>query len=442
MRRLLPLVPLALSLVSLAACDPPTPPVSSSQPGPNTTAAVAPTTATLPADLPKLAPPAPSELGTLARSNNAFGLDLYAKIRAQKGNLAMSPVSLSTVLSLTWAGAKGETAAQMKKVLHADGTPEQAVDVAGKLASSLRDPSKKVTVRIANRLFGEKSYAFEQAYLDRAKAAFGAPIEGIDFRGAAEAGRQHINAWIAGETENRIKDLLPPRAVDRETRLVLTNAVYFKGDWAAPFEKDRTFDAPFHPTPGATKKVPTMHAQTHFAYAATDGVKLLDMPYQGGELSMLLVLPDADVDALEQRLTPALLDTWTGALKFTQVDVALPRFEIDPAASTPLADTLKALGMPLAFERFKADLTGIANPKSPEDRLYISAVFHKAFVKLDEKGTEAAAASAVVATREGAAARPEMPPEFHADRPFLFFLRDLKTNLVLFMGRVADPSQK
>jgi serpin B len=443
MRRILPLLPLALLLT---ACDPPAPPVtaSSAQPAPPGPAATSgtPGATTPPADQPRLPPPASGELGALARSNNAFGIDLYAKMRAQKGNLALSPVSLSTALSLTWAGAKGETAAQMKKVLHAEGTPEQALDVAGKLASSLRDPAHKVTVRIANRLFGEKSYTFDPAYLARAKASFGAPLSALDFRKDAEGGRKHINEWVSAETEGRIKDLLPAGALNDQTRLVLTNAVYFKGDWDEPFDKSRTRPEAFHPTPGESKSVPTMHHRAHWGFAATDGVKLLDLPYQGGELSMLVVLPDAGVDAVESRLAPAVLDKWVSALQVVNVDVALPKFEIDPAASTSLADTLKSLGMPLAFERLQADFTGIANPPNPEDRLYISQVFHKAFVKLDEQGTEAAAASAVVMARAGGAAPVGAPPEFHADRPFLFFLRDVKTNMVLFMGRVSDPSVK
>ncbi|MFT3776593.1 MAG: serpin family protein [Minicystis sp.] len=157
---------------------------------------------------------------------------------------------------------------------------------------------------------------------------------------------------------------------------------------------------------------------------------------------MTLVLPDADVDALEKRLAPESIASWVGALKPVMVDIALPKFEINPASSLSVADTLKSLGMPLAFERLQADFTGIANPPSPADRLYISKVFHKAFVKLDEQGTEAAAASAVVMARAGAAPNPEAPPEFHADRPFLFFLRDTHSGMILFMGRVSDPSAK
>lgn len=448
MRRILPLF--ALSLAT-AACEP-----SSSQPGntapaqPPATQATSPSSAqnqTMPAttaDGPKLPPPAASELASLAKGNNAFAFDLYAKLREKKGNLAVSPASITTALSMTWAGARGDTAAQMKKVLHAEGTPEQALDVSGKLVASFRDPAKQVTLRIANRLFGEKTYSFEKPYLDRLNASFGAPLEALDFKTDAEGGRKHINNWVAGETQNRIKDLLPAGALDNETRLVLTNAIYFLGDWMMPFDKNRTRNEAFHPAPGASKDVPTMHQAAEHRFAAVDSVKVLEMPYQGGELAMTLVLPDAPdgLDALEKRLTTAALDRWVGALNTQKVVVSLPKFEIDPPSSLSLGDTLKDLGMPLAFERLRADFTGIANPPKPEDRLYISKVFHKAFVKLDEKGTEAAAATAVVMARAGGAPPSTPPLEFKADHPFLFFLRDARSGMILFMGRVADPSAK
>jgi serpin B len=181
-----------------------------------------------------------------------------------------------------------------------------------------------------------------------------------------------------------------------------------------------------------------------FKLAVTDGVKLLEMPYQGGELAMTLVLPDAidGLDAVEKRLTQAALDGWIGALRPERVIVALPKFEIDPPEPLSLGETLKALGMPLAFDRDKANFTGIANPPRPEDRLYIGKVFHKAFVKLDEKGTEAAAATAVVMPRALGAPPSRQPPEFRADHPFLFFLRDTQSGTILFMGRVSDPAAK
>ena len=450
MRSFAPLLSLALLC---AACDPKPPAAATSSSDvtpPSAPSAIpsAPADSSAPVDTAKptdpVAPPAPGDLGGLAKSNNALAVDLYAKARAQAGNLALSPISISTALTMTWGGARGETAAQMKKVLHAEGDADKAMDVSGKLVASFGGADSKVTLRVANRLFGEKTYSFEQAYLDRTKAAFGAPLEGLDFKHAFDPSRIHINEWVAKQTQDRIKDLIPKGGVNAETRLVLTNAIYFLGDWMSPFKKESTRPAPFHATASASSDVPTMNQTAHFRFAATDGVKLLELPYEGGEVAMLFALPDAPagLDAVEKRLSTEAIDKWVSALQHENVIVALPKFEINPAQSLALGDTLKALGMPLAFDPAKADFTLIANPPSPADRLYISQVFHKAFVKLDEKGTEAAAATAVVMARAGAAAPSKPPSEFKADHPFLFFLRHVRSGAILFMGRVSDPAAK
>jgi serpin B len=432
-------VPAASSNSTSAAPAPTAPPATS--PGPASTA-LAPVRIDAPAPLAK--PATIDELKAMAKSDNAFAVDLYARARAQKGNLVMSPFSISTALAMTWAGAKGETAAQMARVLHLDGPADRAVDIAGSLVASYGAPDNKVTVRIANRLFGEKSYAFEQPFLGRLQTAFGAPLEPVDFTTATEPSRARINAWVAGQTQDRIKDLVPAGGVTKDTRLALVNAIYFLGDWAVPFEKSHTANEPFFTAKIDKKDVPTMHQTEHLHFAATDGVKVLELPYQNGALAMDFVLPDTvdGLDAIEARLTPAILDKWMGTAQTDQVIVSLPKFELAPQASLSLGETLSAMGMPLAFDRVKADFTGIANPRNPEDRLYISAVFHKGFIKVDEKGTEAAAASAVMTARAGAAAPVAPPKEFKADHPFLYLLRDTRSGLVLFMGRVSDPSSK
>jgi serpin B len=354
--------------------------------------------------------------------------------------LALSPFSLATALTMTSAGARGETAEQMKKVLHQSGTIEQALDLNGKLLASYQDPELTVTLRIANRLFVEKAYTLKPSYLDIMGSTFGAPIEPVDFRHDFDASRQRINAWIGSVTQDRIKDLLPEKSLDGNTCLVLANAIYFLGGWSQPFSKQLTAAAPFHLTASESRDVPTMHHADLFRFAATDGVKLLEMFYKGRALAMTLVLPDQidGLDAVEARLSPATLDAWLGALAADRVDIALPRFEIDPADSLALADTLEALGMPFAFNPNKANFTGIATPS-----LYIDKVFHKAFVKLDEKGTEAVAATAVVGRKLSAKGEPPPPKvKFHADHPFLFFLRDVRSGMILFMGRVTDPTAK
>ena len=387
-----------------------------------------------------------AKLHDFAASNNAFALDLFAAMCRWQGNLVFSPFSIGAALATTLPGARGETAAEIRRVLHLDGAADEALDVAATLLASVRDPEGHVVLRVANRLFGDASYAFEAAYLDDAKAVFGAPLEALDFRHATDDSLRRINAWAAAETEGRIKDLVPPGGVGVDTRLVLANAIYFLGEWLTPFQERSTRPGPFHVAPAQKKSVPTMRQTDVFAYAATDGVQLLQMPYAGGALAMTLVLPGKvdGLDALEHRLSVSTFDAWVAALNSARrqrVVVALPRFEIDPPRSIPVSETLSSLGMRLAFDPKRADFTGIASPPRPEDRLYIDEVFHKAFVKVDEKGTEAAAATAVaLALKSGFLIAPERLPEFRADHPFLFFLRAVRSGVILFLGRVADPA--
>jgi serpin B len=374
----------------------------------------------------------------VAQSSDAFALDLYGRARVAKGNLALSPFSVFTALAMTAAGARGETLTQMRKVLHLAGASDPILDATGGLVSAYRAPGTKFTLRIVNRLFGEKGAAFEPPYLSRVKAVFGAPLEPVDFVKDAELVRGRINASVARETEDRIKDLIPPKGVDADTRLVLTNAIYFLGEWATAFETAKTAPAPFSSSATETKPVPTMHLTESVRYAATAGVKLVELPYQGGTLAMTFVLPDAvdGLDGVEAKLSPEMLAAFGKSLETTRVAVSLPKFEIDPSASLSLGAILVAMGMQNAFDRAKADFAGIANPPSPEDKLLLARVFHKAYLRVDEKGTEAAAGSAAVVARKGGG----MPVEFKADHPFLFLLRDTRWGMILFVGRVTDPS--
>jgi len=380
----------------------------------------------------------------LAGSSNAFGFDLYRRLRANPGNLVVSPASVSTALAMAWGGAQGETAAQMKQVLHFDGPPAAAMQASGKITTALTDRSRPIVFRIANRLFGEKAYRFEPAFLEATRAAYGAALEPVDFRGAPEGARALINGWVEGQTEKRIRDLVPPGGVNAQTRLAIVNAIYFLGDWQEPFKKEATRPEPFFTSAAEKKDVPTMHHREHFRFVEKDGFKALELPYKGGSLSMLLVLPDRvdGLSALEHSLTAPGLDAVVKTLTSTRVVVALPKFEVNPPGSLSLGAVLQTMGMAAAFDRQQADFTGIANPSDPDDRLFISKVFHKAFVKVDEKGTEAAAATAVIMLRDGSAPPKEKPAEFRADHPFLFFIRDNASGMLLFMGRVADPSRK
>ncbi len=388
-------------------------------------------------------PASAAELQGLARSDNAFALDFYGKVRSRPGNLVMSPFSVSTALEMALAGARGETAAQMARVLHQSSPADRALDIRGLLLASYAAPGQHVTLRVANRLFGEKTYPFEQPYLAHLTRALGAPLLPLDFRGHAEESRARVNGWVSEETHGRIEEIVPPGGIDADTRLALVNAIYFLGDWAVPFRKESTSPAPFFTGDAAQKEVPTMHLEEHLPFAATDGVEILELPYQGGALAMDFVLPDArdGLAAVEARLTPAVFDRWIGAATTTNVDVSLPKLEIAPPDALSVGDTLAALGMPLAFDCAGADFTGIGNPSRGE-RLFLSKVFHKAFIKLDEKGTEAAAATAAVPAVAGLGPVAEAPRQFKADHPFLFFLRDVRSGLVLFMGRAADPASR
>jgi serpin B len=432
-----PLLALCALSVACSACTAPEIPVrpaadAAAPPASTTTAVTGPSTGAT-----AVATPPAGQPTSLAKSNNALAIDLYKQIRGASGNVAFSPLSIGAALAMVWAGARGETAAQMKTVLHGGGAAPAMVDAESKLAASYRDPAKKVTVRIANRLFGEKTFAFDRGFLDLTAAA-GGPLQGVDFKGAAEPSRALINGWVANETNDLIKDLLAPSSLDAHTRLVVANAIYFHGNWEQPFAVKGTTPAPFNVTATSTKDVPTMYQWGRFGFVARDGVKVLQMPYQGGELAMTVVLPDAadGLDAVEKQLTPAALDGWISGLQTGMIDVALPRFKVDPPQATDLAGTLSALGMPLAFDRDKADLSGIAAPGS--ERLHVSKVFHKAFVNVDETGTEAAAATGVGVAE--ASAMPAQPAVFHADHPFVFMVRDVRSGVILFMGRVSDPA--
>lgn len=372
-------------------------------------------------------------------SSIPFALALYAALRDRPGNIAVSALSVATALAMTRLGASGETAAEMARVLHAPDSADEAASALGAYLRDVRGTNERYVLRAANRLFGERTYSFEALVLERMRAAFGASFEALDFRGAPEATRVRVNEWVAGETGERIRDVIPPGEIDGETRLVLANALYFLGDWEQPFSAEATRPSPFRLARWQSKKVATMHAREWCSYAALDGVRVLEKTYKEGRIAMTFVLPDAvdGLATLEARLSPECLKTWTDALAGRMVDVALPKFTMDAPVPLALKPALTTLGMPSAFDGDAADFTRLANPPDPADRLFVSEVFHKVFVRVDEKGTEAAAATAVSMMRAGG--RPPKVDEFHADHPFLFLLRDTRTGEILFLGRVCDP---
>ena len=372
--------------------------------------------------------------------NTAFALDLYGELRGKPGNLFVSPYSISTALAMTYAGARGNTEAQMAKVLHFALGQDALHGQFRTLEATLNPASKKrgYELSVANALWGDQGYKFLDAFLAVVKDNYGGNLRRLDFRGATEAARQRINAWVEEKTNGKIKDLIPRGILDANTRLVLTNAIYFKGDWQRAFKKSRTRDLPFTRGDGSKVAAPMMSQTAHFGYAETPQFQALAMPYVGRDVSMVVFLPRKHdgLPALERSLSPESLAKWLRPTRWPrEVRVLLPRFTM-ASEFRRLARVLQAMGMTDAFRGATADLSGMNGRKYD---LFIAAVIHKAFVDVNEKGTEAAAATAVVA-KDNAIQAP--PPVFRADHPFLFLIRHNPTGSILFMGRVADPTKE
>ena len=393
----------------------------------------------LPAAAP-FAPPSTEELRPWAQSANAFAFDLFTKLKTTKDNFVLSPASIFAALTMIGAGARSRTEAEMKTVLHVEAQFDASLGTAGKFFSSIRHAPKGAILEFANRLFGEKTYAFEEAYIRRTQEAFGAAMAPLDFQGAPEQARVQVNQWALDQTQGRISDLLPAGSISGDTRLVVASAIHLTADWAKPFEKMQTTPAPFQPKAMPSHPVSTMHAEGQFAFAATEDLKLLELRYAAGDWVMTFILPDK-IDALDgvEGKLPHSFARWISRLKVEPVTVTLPKFAIEPSRSFSLSSTLKTLGMTSAFDPKRADFAGIAKPPSSGEGVYLSEVFHKAFLRVDEKGTEAAAATGALAAA-GAASPGSL--EFRADHPFLFALRHAPSGLILFLGRVADPALK
>jgi serpin B len=375
-------------------------------------------------------------MSPLVEAGNRFAFDLYERLRGKDGNLFFSPASISVALAMTYAGAAGNTEAEMAKTLHLEMPKAQLNEqMRGLLASwNAKDSKQGYRLDVANRLWGEQGAKFLDDFLRVTRDDYGAELAQVDFN-QPEAARETINKWVEDKTQDKIKNLIPSPSSIKGARLVLTNAVYFKGDWKDQFDKNLTKDEPFHVTASQQIKAPLMHQKHKFRYAAVDDVQLLDMPYGDRSLSMVVLLPKKTdgLDKLEEKLSTASLDKWLGEARTRDVTIFFPKFRT--TAEFQLAGELKAMGMPSAFDASSADFSGIDGKKD----LLISAVLHKAFVDVNEEGTEAAAATGVV-VRPMAMRRPDPPVIFRADHPFVFMIRDRRTGSLLFLGRLADPS--
>ncbi len=372
------------------------------------------------------------DLPAVVEGNTAFALDLYARLRTEDGNLFLSPYSISTALAMTYAGARGETARQMADVLHFLREQERVHPAFAALKSSIEAAGNGAGCRLhmANALWGQQGEGFLDEFLALTKKHYGAGFREVDFVQATEQARKTINTWVAGQTRKKITELLQRGDLDPSTVLVLTNAIYFKGDWASRFDRGYTRESPFRISEQDQVVVPMMHQLRRFPFAATDELDLLEMPYAGDRLSMVLLLPKrvGGLAALEDSLSRKNLEWWLGRLRQQPVRVSLPRFKLD--ARFDLGGTLAALGMPDAFNGRKADFSAMTGQRD----LWIDAVIHQARVEVNEEGTEADAATAVV-MKKG------LPiPEFIADHPFLFLIRDRQTGSILFLGRVVNPT--
>ena len=387
-------------------------------------------------------PPTPpvdaTRAATVARSINAFAVDLHRTLAHEPGDMFVSPASIALAFAMTHAGARGDTERDIARVLHFPaGDPAQLHrEFAATLAGwSVAREGQELAV--ANRLYGERTVKFAPAYLDLTRTVFAAPLEAVDFKTAAEPARQNINRWVAGRTHDKILDLIPGGGLSKATRLVLVNAVYFKATWEDPFEATRTEAAKFHGSAGE-RPVKLMHRTDtiRLAVIADAKVRLVELPYQGALFSLVVVLPDArdGLRVVEEALNADALAGWVAGASPQRVALKLPRFKIEPGEPLRLRAVLSSLGMASAFGG-AADFTGMA---AASEAIRIDEAVHKAFIAVDEHGTEAAAATAVMA--KGGGMPPADPPiEFTADHPFLFFIRDMKTGAILFMGRLADP---
>ncbi|MGD0921440.1 MAG: serpin family protein [Terriglobia bacterium] len=378
-----------------------------------------------------------TDLAAVVRGNGAFALDLYSRLSSCSGNLFFSPFSISAAVAMTYGGAQGATAEEMAAALHFPFGQERLHPAFANLLNQIKGKSRGVELSLANGLWAQRGYEFRESFKDLVKTHYGAELSELDFSTATEEARRTINDWVERQTAGKIRDLIGPGALGPLTRLVLANAIYFKGDWASPFQKERTKDAPFTVTPKQKVTVPMMCQSEEYGYLETDGFQALGLAYEGWDLTMAVFLP-RKVDGLpelEKSLTPRKLRTWLAGLRPRVVTAYFPRFRATSAFT--LNGVLAEMGMRLAFEESAADFSGMTS----WERLYLSLVLHKAYVDVDEKGTEAAAATAVLAT--GAAFRPlEVPiPVFRADHPFLFLVVDHRSGSILFLGRVTNPKE-
>jgi len=378
--------------------------------------------------------------GTLA-GDHGFATALYARLAAAPGNLLVSPASLRVALGMAYAGARGATATQMGRTLGLASGDAAHDELSAQLArwaaeaaafDAAPDADGQVCLRVANRLWGQRGYAFLEPFLVELADRYGAPLGALEFQQAPELSRAAINRWVGEQTADKIKELLAPGTITAQTRLVLTSALYFLAAWRSPFTASRTRPGPFF-TGGAEVEAPLMTQTATFPHAVIPGGQLLELAYGAGQHVMNIVLPDArdGLAELERAIGRGALAGWLGGLAPGRVAVTLPRFRFGTRLA--LQPALEALGMVDAFRASAADFAAI----EPRRELYISHVVQQAMIDVTEQGTEAAAATAVVMMGRAMMATPTV---FRADHPFVFLIRDARSGAIVFLGRLVDPT--
>jgi len=369
--------------------------------------------------------------GTVYDSSNLFAFDIYRTLSKQPGNIFLSPFSISTALAMAYIGAADNTAQQMKDVLHFNLDDETLHSGFSELISSLNQPNEKYQLSIANSMWAQEGYPFLKEFIDKVQKYYSSGLNYVDFAETTEEARQRINNWVEEKTNQRIKDIIKPGDIDSLTKLVLTNAIYFKGNWAKPFDPSLTKKETFYVSNKQEKQVEMMFESLTAAYTEDSLVQVLELPYAGDELSMIIVLPlkGKSLEDVEGKLSLVLFKEWVNNLRTEKVDVYLPKFKMECRLN--LKKTLVAMGMIDAFTD-EADFSKMDGTTM----LKIKDVIHQSFVDVNEEGTEATASTAVIINIKMG---PSIPVIFKADKPFLFFIYDKTHDLILFMGRLSNP---
>jgi serpin B len=378
-------------------------------------------------------------LNNVIDANNKFTLDLYSEYKTNKGNVFFSPYSISTALAMTYEGARGQTAEEIQKVFYFPKDSNIMREGYANLYTEINKTDKKYQLDTANALWAQNDYSFREDYFKTIDENYNGKVTNLDFKTDTENSRITINNWVENKTKDKIKDLIPEGILTPDTRLVLTNAIYFKANWSSQFIAEDTAKSKFTLSSGESTPSEMMHQTSYFNYGETKDLQILEMNYLGNDLSMIIILPtENNLDSLENSISVSSLAKWKKNMDTEEVQVSLPKFKFE--TKYLLAEDLKEMGMSNAFNKDLANFTGMWN-KQRDENLYISEVIHQTFIEVTEAGTEAAAVTAITTSEStDISSRPSRPKIFTADHPFIFIIQQKDTGNILFMGRVNNPT--